>query len=421
MLEGFARAEAMFGVEPVPEAERFAKYAGMRKAARAADRSVQLPPVTIMHRSGKNPAGLFQNACEYCGDCYSGCNAGAKITVGQTYIADAAHHGAEVFSGSRAESISQADRGWQILVKDQTGAGGSRQVEADILVLAAGTMGTTELLLRAKKRGLALSEMLGEKFSANGDDMVLAAELDEPVNAVATGYPTLAPPETPKVGTHSMAMIDLGDEDGHMCLYDGTMINMMAAMAPLNAIMEFRLRRAVKLLKDGIYGDALSRTQLYYIVGQDDASGRLRLQGDSLFVDWPDYNTSTARVAAEEKVKTLIEQMGGVFKKNPFESRAFGGNRVIAHPLGGCAMAETVDDGVVAPDGRVFDLSNGPNGVHEGLYVCDGAFIPSSLGVSPLLTISALAERTMMLAAERLGRNLDVSSPPRRAQRNATM
>lgn len=77
-------------------------------------------------------------------------------------------------------------------------------------------------------------------------------------------------------------------------------------------------------------------------------------------------------------------------------------------------MGEHVDEGVVAPDGRVFDPAKGPRGVYEGLYVCDGAAVPSAVGVSPLLTITALAERTMILAAERLKRTLDVDSVPQR-------
>ena len=73
-------------------------------------------------------------------------------------------------------------------------------------------------------------------------------------------------------------------------------------------------------------------------------------------------------------------------------------------------MGETVEQGVVAPDGRVFDPTKGPKGVYDGLYVCDGAAVPSAIGVSPLLTITALAERTMILAAERLQRKLDVNA-----------
>jgi len=100
---------------------------------------------------------------------------------------------------------------------------------------------------------------------------------------------------------------------------------------------------------------------------------------------------------------------------------AFGGNRIIAHPLGGCAMGETAEEGVVAPDGRVFDPTKGPKGVHDGLYVCDGAAVPSAIGVSPLLTITGLAERAMMLAAEQLQRELDVDTMPSRPVRDAAM
>jgi cholesterol oxidase len=346
---------------------------------------------------------------------------GAKNTVGITYIADAVDHGATVFCQARVQSISKTESGWEIVVHDLSKAGSSQRIQAPIVVLAAGTLGTNELLLRAQQRGLKLSAKLGEKFSANGDDLVLADYLPEPVNAVATGFPPQGPRGAALVGPHSLALIDLGDEHGPVWVHDGTMLTMMAALAPLEALLQLKIGDAIRLLKEGIYGDELSRTQLLYVVAQDDASGRLRLQNDHVMVDWPGYSDAPERVRAEQKVKAMVESMGAVFHTNPFAMTAFGGNRIIAHPLGGCAMGETVEQGVVAPDGRVFDSTKGPTGVHDGLYVCDGAAVPSAIGVSPLLTITALAERAMILAAERLQRKLDVNATPPRPVRDAAM
>lgn len=423
LIEGLARAERMLGVGPVPDPERFAKFKGMRKAAEVAGRPVELPPMTISHIPGPNAAGILQYACRYCGDCWSGCNVGAKNTVGITYIADAMDHGAEVLCESRAQSISKTVNGWEVVVQDLSKANaGQRRFEVPIVVLGAGTLGTTELLLRAQQSGLSLSAKLGEGFSANGDDLVVASELDEPVNAIATGFP---PPHgqngLPLVGPHSMALIDLGDDEGPVWVHDGTMLTIMAALAPWKNLLQLRVRRAVRLMRDGIYGDRMSRVQLFYVVAHDSSSGRLRLQNNQVVVDWPDYSKAPERVRVEEKVRAVIEGMGGEFISNPFKMSAFGGNRIIAHPLGGCGMGETADMGVVAPDGRVFDPSRGPRGVHDGLYVCDGAAVPTAIGVSPLLTITALAERAMILAAQRLQRKLDIATAPPRPVRDAAM
>src|SRR5690606_16034313 len=159
------------------------------------------------------------------------------------------------------------------------------------------------LLLRAQQDGLELSDQLGERFSANGDDLVLASELDEPVNAVATGFPSRAPRGLPLVGPHSKALIDLGDQDGPVWGHDGTMLTMMAALAPLKNFLQLKIRRAVNLIKDGIYGDRMGRTQLFYVVAHDDARGRLRLENDQIIVDWPDYSNAPERIRAEKKVK----------------------------------------------------------------------------------------------------------------------
>lgn len=421
LIEGLARAERMLGVGPAPNPERFAKYAGMRQAAEASGYSVQLPPMTISHTPGTNVSGVLQYGCRYCGDCWSGCNVGAKNTVGITYVADAFDHGADVFCESRVQGIAKTSTGWEVVAEDLARGGIRHRIEARIVVLAAGTMGTNELMLRAQANGLPLSARLGASFSANGDDLVFASNLTSPVNAVATGYPPQAPRGVAQVGPHSMALIDLGDEDGPLWVHDGTMLTMMAALAPLESFCRLKFGEAFRLVKQGMWGDELSRSQLLYVVAHDDASGRLKLQRDRVVVDWPSYSRAPERIRAERKVKALIEKMGGVFNPNPFTLAAFGGNRIIAHPLGGCGMGDTAETGVVAHDGRVFDPTQGPTGIHEGLYVCDGALAPSAIGVSPLLTITALAERAMILAARQLGRTLDIGTAPPRPVRDAAM
>ena len=77
-----------------------------------------------------------------------------------------------------------------------------------------------------------------------------------------------------------------------------------------------------------------------------------------------------------------------------------------AHCMGGCAMAESPDRGVIDAQNRVFNYQN--------LYVVDGSMLSANLGVNPSLTIAALAERAMSFipangehgCSDRLGREL---------------
>ena len=60
-------------------------------------------------------------------------------------------------------------------------------------------------------------------------------------------------------------------------------------------------------------------------------------------------------------------------------------DKIIAvHPLGGCVMADTAEEGVVDTRGEVFG--------HPGLFVVDASVLPTSVGPNPSLTITALAE-----------------------------
>jgi cholesterol oxidase len=99
-------------------------------------------------------------------------------------------------------------------------------------------------------------------------------------------------------------------------------------------------------------------------------------------------------------------------------SELLGHDLITVHPLGGCVMADDASAGVVDHAGRVFNGATGTS-VHQGLYVCDGAIVPRSLGVNPLLTISALSERNCALMAQEHGWTIDYTLPsaPRAAAR----
>jgi cholesterol oxidase len=58
-----------------------------------------------------------------------------------------------------------------------------------------------------------------------------------------------------------------------------------------------------------------------------------------------------------------------------------------AHIMGGCPMGETINEGVVNPEFKVFG--------YPDMYVLDGSIIPCNLGVNPSLTITTLSEYAM--------------------------
>ncbi|HXI96314.1 MAG TPA: GMC family oxidoreductase, partial [Candidatus Acidoferrum sp.] len=66
-----------------------------------------------------------------------------------------------------------------------------------------------------------------------------------------------------------------------------------------------------------------------------------------------------------------------------------------AHHVGSCRMADAPAHGAVDATGQIFD--------HPGLYVSDGAAIPSSLAVNTSLTILANAERIAAGILQRYG------------------
>ncbi len=424
LAEGFVRARHMLRPEVSRNAQSYEKVRALKLAASAFERPISPIPLHVAFESGPNAAGVHQEACKECGDCCGGCNVGAKTTVASTYIADAASFGAEVFTNVRVLSVSKDERGgWRVSAAptDADDPRGHKYfVAAEIVVLGAGTLGSTEILLRSKAEGLAVSHWVGSRFTSNGDAIALAYNNDVEVNGIGVGDPPKA--RVQPVGQAVNALIDMrGTKDVRdglamcECALPSAFASVLPAMlAPGAAVFgehEPRsladnleaIERATDSLVKGAYQGAVHNTQTFLAVGHDAGNGVMRLENDRLAIAWTNGPQQAVFQRIEDMIKTAAHATGGTYMRNPVSEKVLGGNLMTVHPLGGCTMGETSATGVVNHKGQVFDAGAGGSAVHEGLYVCDGAVIPCPLGIHPLLTITAVAERAMLLLARDYG------------------
>jgi cholesterol oxidase len=405
--EGFARAAAWLRPAIHDNAEQMDKFRAFERAGEALGRRPAPPPVTVSFAPTVNAAGIAQPACTLCGDCCAGCNVGAKNTVAMTYLPDARRHGAELFTCLRVRDVVKAPDGqWQLTV-DRSDRDGTAPivVRAGLVVLAAGTLGSTEILLRSRERGLALSDRLGHRFSANGDLIAFGYGSKTTVNGIGVGHPSRV--EGRVVGACVSGQIDIVDAETlehEIRIQEGAAPSAMAPMLPVLFLPNGRLLGALHSLVSGVYDGPFKGLQTFFAVSHDRARGQLRLDGERLELAWPGAADEPVFARLDAALSGLVGALGGRYVKNPM-ARVMGHQPATAHPLGGCSMGEDCVSGVVDHQGRVFDADHrtATNAVHDGLYVIDGAMIPRSLGVNPLLTITALAERALMHVADERG------------------
>jgi cholesterol oxidase len=399
-----------------PQAHSLTKYRALEAASAAFAVPPVAAPVVVSFEDVVNPAGVAQPACTRCGDCCGGCNVGAKNTVALTYLPDAAAHGARLFTHARLRHVERVPAGgWcvhfeRLDVPAADGGAASGAVTADLVVLAAGTLGSTEILLRSRERGLALSARLGHGFSANGDIIAFGYGAKVPVDAIGVGHP--AKVEGLEVGACVSGQIEIADAADlarSLTIQEGVLPSALAPILPPLFIPNGRLIGALKSLIAGVYRGPFASLQTFFAVSHDSASGRLVLEEDRLALAWPGAEDEPVYRRLDAALEALVRSAGGSYVKNPLAGTMMGRQPATAHPLGGCGMGRERGEGVIDHRCRVFDAGPGagPADVHDGLYVVDGAIMPRSLGVNPLLTISALAERAMLLLAADRGLAFD--------------
>ena len=249
-------------------------------------------------------------------------------------------------------------------------------ITADIVVLAAGTLGSTEILLRSQAEGLARLRLARQPLHLNGDAIALAYNNDVPVNGIGVGQPPKA--QVPPVGQAVNALIDLRDakdvRDGiAMCecaLPSAFASALPALLAPGGAVFgehETRslgdqleaMERATDSLIKGAYQGAVHNTQTFLAVGHDAGNGLMRLDDDRLAIEWTNGPQQRVFQRIEEALKTAAHATGGTYMRNPVSEKMLGGNLMTVHPLGGCTMGESSARRRRQPQGAGFRCKSG--------------------------------------------------------------
>jgi cholesterol oxidase len=372
-----------------------------------------------------NEHGQLQGTCVHCGNCDIGCQVRAKNTLDLNYLARAEQCGAEIRPLHVVTSLAPEAGGYRVhfaRLEDGTQIAGSEV--APVVVLAAGSLGSTELLLRCRDEHRSLpgvSQHLGLGWSSNADFLTPATYRDRAISP--TRGPTI---------TCALDFLD-GAEGEQFFIEDGGFPDMLHNIAePMNA----RGRRTTLLVAAHHAADRASaihrtvrQTMAFARAGQQwnhpwrsalQSFARLAGQDDPLrgtmpwFAQGIDAGDGVLYLAGRRRGRRELAMRWNIRRSRAVIdaivamhvrlSRATGGRArvpiswslmkqlVTPHPLGGCNMGTTPADGVVNHRGEVFG--------YPGLFVADGAIVPRAIGLNPSKTIAALAERIADLMFE---------------------
>lgn len=337
-------------------------------------------------------AGPERVGCNFCGGCMVGCRFGAKNTLDQNYLYFAEKWGALVVPETRVTRIRQVAGGYELETRVSTALFNrrGRTFKARRVVLAAGVLGTVELLLKNRDvyRTLPnISPRLGDFVRTNGESLLGATsfeahrELSRGIAIGAAFHPdSLTKIESVRYPSGSGVMRLLGVP----LTPDGS-----ALTRPFKMLSRI-VRQLPRMLRLWRVADWARSTVILLVMQSVDEHLRLRLgrslirralfglEGAPTTRPVPSY-LPVAQRAAEILAEEIQGEPQNVISEVLLRTPA------TAHILGGCCIGDSAENGVIDERHQVFG--------YEGLYVCDGSVVPGNLAVNPSLTICALAER----------------------------
>ncbi len=350
-------------------------------------------PMAVMYdnryldQDNRNPQQMVQRPCTLCGDCITGCNVGAKNTLAMNFLPLARSHGAEIYTQVEVRSIEKINDLYKLnlVYYDDRNCGVTPRytsVWTRMLILGAGSPGSASILLKSADAGMTFSKALGHRWSGNGDTVGFVIKRK---NCSKIGGVGAYDDKQDAIGPTVQTSLNYK----HRPRLEDRFLIQDAAIP----------RAAVNLFRFLMNDPEMDNSMVMLGMGHDGAIGRIELLNGRPTIRWPGLKDAPFRQAMWDEFDRIARAEGGRYKR----LAAFGDNLVSVHPLGGCALADDPEDGVVNDRGQVFDGSRGGGvsgpglnssaAVHKGLYIADGSIIPSSLGCNPLMTISALSER----------------------------
>lgn len=404
----FDTAKRMLGVAPTRRL--FAADEVMRDVAQELGRGGTFAPTPVgvffgedgeEGREVRDPyfggSGPARRGCDYCGGCMVGCRKNAKNTLPKNYLWFAERMGVEVRAEREVRDIrplgDQLDGARYEVVHRRSTAivrRGTETVRARNVIVAAGTLGTLRLLLRARDvtRSLpGLSPRLGDSVLTNSERVLGSISRDDGVDfsrGVAIGSVLQADDVT------TIEPVRYPAGSSVMKFLSGPFITGGSVAGRTLRAAWYMVTHPMDFVHTLVRSGWAERGTIVLVMQTTDTRLRMRL-GRSALTRWrrglvssPEYGVDTRSSfdVGRKYAEGIARRTNGVVMASVNDSLF--GTPLTAHILGGCPMGRSRDEGVVDAECRVHG--------HPGLYVVDGSIVPANPGVNPSLTIAALAE-----------------------------
>jgi cholesterol oxidase len=344
--------------------------------------------------------GPERTGCIECGSCMTGCRYGAKNTLVKNYLGLAEKAGAEVLPMRTVTGFEQGPDGlWRVhtVVTGRWLRRKKKTFAARHLVLAAGTFGTQKLLFKMRDKGklAKLSDKLGVLTRTNSESIVGAAtmkvdpklDLTHGVAITSSIHPTAdthVEPVRYGKGSNAMGLLQTLMTDGTgpqgtdvprwKQFFDQAGKNPRLLLRLLNP-QHWSERTVIALVMQHLDNSITTFTKRGPLGARLMSSKQGHGEPNPTWI--PAGNEVTRRMA--EKIDGVAGGTWGELFNIP----------LTAHFLGGAAIGDSIETGVIDPYQRVYN--------YPTLHVVDGAAISANLGVNPSLSITAQAERAASL------------------------